>query len=458
MEIPLMSSRSSTGVIVALVVFVVLSIALLALSIVLYTGRTAAEQKESEARAELNSYINAEQRGRTDAQAMKANAGTDTLYAYMTEQSARVAQFVTGDRSANLDKMRSDLGLTRDESVTVRDAMRRITQDRDARSQEAGSLRTRVADLGREIDALKAQLAAAEKARQDAVAQVTASIAAYRQAGDNYRGEFDSAMASLDSTRADNQARFDSRVAQLESEIDGLRSERSMLFARIDSLQRKVEATSTRAANPATLVDARVVDFDARTGTIFIDIGANKRVVAGMTFEVFDDAASIVAAADSGSRGKASVQVIKVGDSTSTCRIIRGSPSRPVLRDDVLANAVFNPDYRFKFMIHGKFDANGDGRATAAEADYLRSRVIEWGGEIVEGDTLAGDIDFLVLGAQPPMPVPLPSDATEAQTLAYTEQRAARELYDALFRKAADAQIPVLNWTRFEALTGTVNR
>jgi hypothetical protein len=31
-------------------------------------------------------------------------------------------------------------------------------------------------------------------------------------------------------------------------------------------------------------------------------------------------------------------------------------------------------------------------------------------------------------------------------------------LYRELFRTASDAQIPVLNWTRFEALTGTVNR
>ena len=35
---------------------------------------------------------------------------------------------------------------------------------------------------------------------------------------------------------------------------------------------------------------------------------------------------------------------------------------------------------------------------------------------------------------------------------------AARELYDNLFRTAADAEIPVLNWTRLETLTGTVNR
>jgi hypothetical protein len=206
------------------------------------------------------------------------------------------------------------------------------------------------------------------------------------------------------------------------------------------------------------MVDARVVDVDAKTGTLFIDIGSNKRVVPGMTFEIFDDSAGIAAAAESGSRGKASVQVVKVGETTSTCRVLRGSASRPIVKDDVLANAVFNPDYRFKFLVHGRFDANDDGKATTGEADYVKSRIIEWGGELVEGDTLTGDLDFLVLGVVPPMPVSLPSDATDAQTMAYTEQRAARELYDSLFRTAADAEIPILNWTRFEALTGTVNR
>ena len=61
-----MSSRSggSTGVLVALVVFVVLTVGLLATSIVLYAGKSDAETKESQARAELNSFITSEERGR----------------------------------------------------------------------------------------------------------------------------------------------------------------------------------------------------------------------------------------------------------------------------------------------------------------------------------------------------------------------------------------------------------
>ena len=451
-----MSSRTPTGVIVALVVFVVLSVALLAISIILYTGKDAAEKKENEARAELNAIITSAELGRSDVQAMRGKAGSQSLFSYMSERSSEVNKFVAGDGGADIDQMRSDLGLGKDDSV--RDAMRKLSQERDARSQEAGSLKTKSADLDKVVQALKAKLADAEKNRQDAVAKISASIETYKTAAEGYRGEFDAAKASLDQTRADMEARYASETAALQTELDGLRAERSVLDQRIASLQRKVEATSTKAANPAAMVDARVVDIDAKTGTLFIDIGSNKRVVPGMTFEVFDDAAGIVAAADSGSRGKASIQVIKVGDTTSTCRVLRGSGSRPIVKDDVLANAVFNPEYTFKFLVHGKFDANGDGKATTGEADYVKSRIKEWGGEVVEGDTLTGDLDFLVLGVVPPMPVSLPSDATEAQTLSYTEQRAARELYDSLFRTAADAEIPVLNWTRFEALTGTVNR
>ena len=453
-----MASRSSTGVIVALVVFVVLSVALLAVSIILYADKSTAEQQASEARAELDKFITSEERGRSETQAMIGEAAGTSLFDHMTKKSQDVNEFVAGDRTADLAGLRSTLNV--EEGQTVRESMRKLAQDRDSRKQEAESLKTKANDLQKSLDALEERLAASEKAREEAVAKVTASIASYEQAAEGYRGEFDGAKAALDQARADLQAQYTSDSEALQAEIDTLRNERVVLDGRIAALQKKVEATSTKAGNPAALVDSRVVDFDPKTGTIFIDIGSNKRVVPGMTFEVFDDAAGIAAAANSDGaiRGKASVQVIKVGDTTSTCRVIRGTGSRPIVKDDVLANAVFNPDYKFKFLVHGKFDVNSDGKSTTNEADFIKSRILEWGGEIVEGDTLSGDLDFLVLGVQPPFPAPLPSDATEAQTLAFTEQRAARELYDSLFRTAADAEIPVLNWSRFETLTGTVNR
>lgn len=452
-----MASRSGgTGVLVALVVFVVLCVAFLSTSVILYVNMSDAQKKESQAQADLNAFITATERDRSETATLRNAAGGESLFAYLTKQNADLGSLAIGDATADPTKIRASLGLG--ENETIKDAMRKLAQERDARTQEAGTLKSRSNDLTKEIEALSARIAAAEKAREQAVAQVSASIKSYSDAADNYRKQFDDAKASLDQVRADNESQYTSVISALQAEVDGLRQERQRLDDRVAALQRKVEATSLKASNPAAFVDARVVDVDARTNTLFIDIGSNKRVVPGMTFEVFDDAPSIAAAAEAGTRGKASVQVIKVGDTTSTCRIVRGTAARPVVKDNVVANAVFNPDYRFKFLVHGKFDVNGDGKATAAEADVVRARVKEWGGEVVEGSALTGDLDFLVLGTQPTEPAPLPSDASETQTLAYTDARAARELYLALFQAASDAEIPVLNWTRFEALTGTVNR
>jgi hypothetical protein len=350
--------------------------------------------------------------------------------------------------------MRATLGLESNESV--QDAMRTLKQERDNRSQQASSAEKKASDYSKQLEDAQRELAEARKASEKAAAELTASISGYRDAAEGYRAEFNEAKDVLSQARADNESTYTAKIDELQTEIDGLREKLQRADERVAALQRKVDATTITATNPAALVDARIVDYDAKDGTVFIDIGTNKRVVAGMTFEVFDDAPSIAAAAKGNNRGKASIQVIKIGDTTSTCRILRGSGSRPIVKDDVVANAVFNPSYKFKFLVHGKFDVNNDGKATAGEADFIKNRITEWGGEVVDRDTLSGDLDFLVLGVEPTMPSPLSGDATDAQILAYTDQNNARELYDALLRSAMDAEIPVLNWTRFQTLTGSV--
>ncbi|MEY3026473.1 MAG: hypothetical protein RL136_527 [Planctomycetota bacterium] len=451
-----MSSRSggSTGVIVALVVFVVLTLGLLVTSIFLYKYKTEAELASSEAKTELDLFISSPERGGSDVATVRAAAGGNSVFGYMLDQSREMGQFVANDRNADIARMRTTLGLA--ENQSVQDAMRALRQERDARAQEANSQKSKAADLAKEIDSLKQRLASAEQAREEAVAKITGSIAGYRDAAEGYRAEISEAKDALAEARSEHEEIYTEKIDGLLNEIDALRERLQRADERVAALQRKVDATTISATNPAALVDARIVDYDAKNGAVFIDIGANKRVVPGMTFEVFDDAPSIVSAAKGNGRGKASIQVIKIGDTTSTCRILRGSGSRPIVKDDVIANAVYNPNYKFKFLVHGKFDVNGDGKASVGEADFIKNRIMEWGGEVLERDTLSGDLDFLVLGVEPPMPSPLTGDATDAQIIAYTQQNNARELYDSLLRAATDAEIPVLNWTRFQTLTGSV--
>jgi hypothetical protein len=178
-----------------------------------------------------------------------------------------------------------------------------------------------------------------------------------------------------------------------------------------------------------------------------------------MTFEVYDDFSSIRLDDRAGlSRGKASIQVIKVGENTSTGKITRKVSGRPVVRNNVIANAIYDPEYTFKFMVHGKFDVDGDGRPTEAEAEYLRGLVLDWGGEVIVAEELPGDLDFLVLGEMPPPPPPLSDNADDTQVQIWAEQKRIRSEYESLFKQAREAQIPVLNANRFFILIGRGGR
>ena len=53
-----------------------------------------------------------------------------------------------------------------------------------------------------------------------------------------------------------------------------------------------VDQYRIRPASPAELVDGRVIDV-VGNDQVFINIGRDKRVVRGMTFEIYDGAGSI---------------------------------------------------------------------------------------------------------------------------------------------------------------------
>jgi hypothetical protein len=204
------------------------------------------------------------------------------------------------------------------------------------------------------------------------------------------------------------------------------------------------------------MVDGEIIGTEANDH-VYINRGRIHHIVLGMTFEVYDDAAPLMGGVTPGGdlpRGKASIQVVKVGETTSTAKVVRKIGSRPVVNEDVIANAVYDKNYQFKFLIHGKYDVDGDGRATEAEAEYLRSLVVEWGGQVVTGDELPGDLDFLVLGVEPPLPPPLREDAEPFEIERWVQMRQAHERYHTLFNQAVDAHIPVLNANRFFILTG----
>jgi redox-sensitive bicupin YhaK (pirin superfamily) len=120
----------------------------------------------------------------------------------------------------------------------------------------------------------------------------------------------------------------------------------------------------------------------------------------------------------------------------------------------VIANALYDPRKVYTFLVYGNFDVNGDGRATAAEADQIRALIEGWGGKVVSD--LSGNVDFLVLGQRPQVPPKPGAGQPIAVVQEFIRLDQAAQRYDTLFQQASATSIPVLNENRLYTLIGKV--
>lgn len=459
-------TSSGTGVIVSLVVFVLCTIFLVVLTIVFYSGKTKAEQMATNAEATLAKYVTPEQRNRDAIKALEDRANPargDSVVLQLQKETSDVMGYLAGNPKEQLPSLRADFARLYQipEDGSIRESLRNLSRDLGARERELVAHAQRVTDRENEIATMAAQMQAMEEAHAEELAAVRQEFDTYRGAVERYREQVEEVKSeyygAVDRFRDD----YETRILDLENEKDRLHQDRAQLKARVDELQAILNKNRFRGDDPATLVDGRIIETAGTRDQVFIDRGRSHRITLGMTFEVYDDESALRQVdplTGELPRGKASLEVIKVGESTSTCKITRTVPGRPVVRNDIIANAVYDPGYTFKFLVHGKFDVDGDGRPSDAEAEYLRSLVIDWGGAVVTGDELPGDLDFLVLGWEPPKPLPPPTNASAAQLRIWQDKRLAYEQYHDLFRQAREAQIPVLNANRFFILTGHTDR
>ena len=195
----------------------------------------------------------------------------------------------------------------------------------------------------------------------------------------------------------------------LEEDVETLRVEKARLKSTIDDLRGKINSNRMSTVDPSLLVDGTVLEVGSGND-VFIDRGELDHVVLGMTFDIYESASQL-RPDDNGNlpRGKASIEIVKVGPTTSTAKITRSTISQPIVRDNILVNPVYDPNYKFSFIVHGDFDVDGDG-SPDSNNNYIKDQISRWGGIVVEDDgVIPGDLDFLVLGMSPRKPTHKPS-------------------------------------------------
>jgi len=454
-----MATRAGgTGTLVSLVIFVIATVALLVFSVIMWRNQALATENAATARAALQRIATEADRSRDEVKRLEGEAAkrSMTLVGIMLEEAQNAAGFVTGDRSRPLSDFPQVFGLGDGAGTSLRAEWEKRRSELAQAAAERDALTRRSEDLMKQMDSMREEHERQIAAKEQELQGVQASISGYRDATEGYRKDISAAVEDIQKSKDQIEQTYRDRMSDLQDQLDAVNVERDLLKTRNAEMSRKLNAFTMKAPNPGTLVDGRVIDVNGAEGAVFIDLGRGDRVLPGMTFEVYEtpEAIQLDERTGTAARGKASIQVVRVAEKTATARITRGTTARPIVKGDVLVNAIYQPGMKYRFLVFGKFDVDGDGRPTTDEADFVRSRIIEWGGEVVDGEQLTGDLDFLVLGRQPPLPTPLGIDATEAQTSAYMDARMAREVYDKLFNDAVEAQIPVLNWNRLQVLTG----
>jgi hypothetical protein len=456
-----MAGRTSTsiGVGVTVTILGVATLALFITTVIFFANKRSAERQLEEARRTTTEFVSETDR-QNDAVNRAREAGKGqrpplSAVAYLIDNQQKTMQRVTGSRSDTLDDLTKKL-----DAVKGAAGQNMLTLIRQ-RDSEIGALTQQLADANaaKEValaDRLNevARVKGLEDSQKATLGALNDELDKYKDEVDQYREELNQAKQDMVERVARLQAAADDEIARLRTDIESLQREKVLNQSLITRLQDELKGKRVDGANEDALVDAEIIGLDAADNTAIINRGRKDKIVLGLTFSVYAEPTDIRLDPATGNypEPKATLEVIRIDDNTATARIVRERKGNPVVRGDVVANAVYDPNKTYKFLIYGNFDTNGDGRVTFEEQSEIRARIESWGGKVQS--ELTGDTDFLVLGERPVLPPEPAANAPIEAINFYISLRRQAERYDQLFEKAQATSIPVLNQSRLFTLTG----
>ncbi|MCA9278231.1 MAG: hypothetical protein H6815_06190 [Phycisphaeraceae bacterium] len=451
-----MAGRSSgNGVWVLITILSVLCLGLVTSTFYFVSKSQANARDLASLQAETEVFVKSSERGNDQIRRIVERAGQERKSAigYMNDMGQELASLLTGNPRENIETIRKRVGSNGVNSSDLIGQINDLNNTIAAKDQEIASI-----DSAREraMSDREAEINRIESLRQSHESQ----IASIMEQITTYQAEIDQLRSGVNSLRDSADDQMVAMKGRYEEQIRQLRDDNRELVIANQAFQKKIREhqESSRGqisvGNPEeALVDGKVIGVDAAANTVTISRGRQDRVRLGMTFAVYSRASAIAPnAAGEYAAPKARLEIIRINETSSDARVVGIQPGQAVVREDVIANAVYDPNKTYKFVTFGSFDANGDRIATPLEADQIRAQISQWGGLNV--DELTGDVDFVVLGERPIVPPPPPVDAKPEVVKEWERIYAMASRYDQLFEDARSTFIPVLNQNRFYTLIG----
>jgi hypothetical protein len=452
---------ASVGVAVTITVLGLLAVGLFVTTMIFYGNAQRAKQDLDQARQEYADIVSDAQREHASVRSVleAAQGERRSVVEHLMLTRAELLQTLTGNQQMQMATLRERL-------ATVDGAEAQPLLDLiDARVRQIAQL-TRRAEVA-EAERRAAQAEAEEEANR--IAQIEQS---FSDRGGQLQGNVDDIMAQLNLTRTrfgdietkfatqleETESRSFTRIGDMQSTIDRLLQENIVLQDQLLRARGLGGDARVTARGEEALVDGRIDAVDRASNEVVLSIGRADKVVLGMTFAIYPDATAIRIDEATGEYqpGKAVVEVVRIEDGFSRARILQASEGNPIIRGDIIANAVYDPNKTYKFVVDGLFDTNGDNLPTRYERDELAALIQRWGGTIV--DEITGDLDFIVLGARPILPPEPGPGAPIAVINDYNRLQREIQRYNDLLFSAEATSVPLLNANRLQTLIGDFPR
>lgn len=433
------STGNPSSLMVLMIVFLVLAVLSLGVTIWMYTGQEELTQKKEAAEKNAMAASQKEQEARatlTDMSARLLGKGTDDP-AEVNRVVEEAASTLFGKESGKMNELQAKIA---DETRIKRSDPLLVTLDGlykgyqtqskllEAAQAEQVRLTEELAQSAKNVQETQTRFAAEAEAIKEQLANLEKQVA-------DHHASWEQSLARL---RQQSQAEADKAGEQLAAERNQRRTIEQQLSqnkTRVDELVATLSKfrPSTSTTSLLQIADGSIVQTVPGDRVVYIDLGARDHIKPGMTFAVYSRIRGIPA----DGKGKATVRVNNVFETTSECQVTTFTTADPVVEGDVVANPVYDRNRRFNFVVAGDFDLTFDGNIDDPEGEQVRKMVQEWGGSLVS--TVDTRTDFVVLGAAPSVGV----SADEA-----------RQHFDAIKNEARSLGIPILTRTQFLSFVG----
>lgn len=450
------SGPGLTGLHYGLISFVIISVASLGGFIWQLTRVKALESEAQVATKRLR-----EQGSAPDYYVNEAANRGSTAIDVLDDDRKKLAQLVTGTPDAYARNVEADVATlltnvdatnkhTINKSDTLVTVIRKLDQaltkarrEASERTNDVSNLQAENQALAESIKKVKDDFEGQVKAMNDQIATMQARVAKYQE-------EKDAQLAQIQELATRGSAELENERQKMLRERKNMEIEISRLNAQNSSLRKQMEEIKPTSFDPQAILtkaDGRVIRAIPGSDVVYISLGEEDNIKLGMGFEIFSPTRD----AKDSLRGKASIEVVALQQSTAECRVTRVEPGRPIIENDVIVNIAYERNRKPAFVIVGGFDLDFDGAPDFDGVEKIKGIIAEWGGQVVtEMDAMT---DFVVVGARPIVP-PAITNPTETVAAQIREKQQELANYNALLDAARVNFKPLVSQNQFLYLTG----